>query len=187
MKNLLQILHKLLLPSLLCIITTSVFVDNGILLISLFALITSICNLDKTKSGFLKSILYTLIISFIVFGLAILNYILVGFLFDNITPNFINFTISKVDFNYLIQVAFFSPIFMFYGYKFIFKINFTYVTYLIIVVVISILFILGLIQSKQEIKLFFGILEFWQIIMAFALQLILYQKELKVLFKPKNG
>lgn len=178
----------LLLPSFLCIVINFIFVDEGLLLIGLFSLIISICNLNKSKFDFLKSIIFTLIASFVVFGVAILNYIVVGFMVENLTAlSFFNFSISWIDLNYLLQVTFFSPLFLFYGYKFIFKISFTYITCLIIFIIILLLIILGIAQLKHGNKYFFGILEFWQIITAFALQLILYQNELKALFKSKKG
>lgn len=177
----------LLLPSFLCIVINFIFVD-GLLLVGLFSLIISIFNLNKTKFNFLKSIIFMLIASFVVFGVAVLNYIFIGFIVENLTAlSFFNFSISWIDLNYLLQVAFFSPLFLFYGYKFIFKISFTYFTYFIIFTIILILIILGLAQLKHGNKYFFGILEFWQIIMAFALQLILYQNELKALFITKKG
>jgi hypothetical protein len=46
---------------------------------------------------------------------------------------------------------------------------------------------LGIAQLKHGNKYYFGILEFWQIIIAFAIQLILYQEDIKALFKSKKG
>jgi hypothetical protein len=178
----------LLLPSFLCIVINFIFVDEGLLLIGLFSLILSICNLNKTKFDFTKSIVFTLIASFVVFGVAILNYIIVGFILENLTAlSFFNFSISGIDLNYLLQVAFFSPLFLFYGYKYIFKISFTYISFLIIFITILLLIILGIAQLKHGNKYYFGILEFWQIIIAFAIQLILYQEDIKALFKSKKG
>ena len=178
----------LLLPSFLCIVINFIFVDEGLLLIGLFSLILSICNLNKSKFDIIKSIVFTLIASFVVFGVAILNYIIVGFVLEKLTVlSFFNFSISGIDLNYLLQVAFFSPLFLFYGYKYIFKISFTYITYLIIFIAILLLIILGIAQLKHGNKYYFGILEFWQIIIAFGIQLILYQDELKKMIISKSN
>ncbi len=73
---------------------------------------------------------------------------------------------------------------MFYSYRIVFKIEKTNYFNYIKWVSIIILLILGVTNVIFIMKdfIFFS----WQVTMALALQLILYQKELKTLFKAKN-
>src|SRR5690606_31302095 len=82
-------------------------------------------------------------------------------------------------FLFLIPVAIVSPLIMFYSYRILFKIEKTsYFNYIKLISVL-ILVLLGIFQDFYNNNYTYI---YWQVIMLLALQLILYQKELEVLF-----
>ena len=191
MKNFFRFLNKLLLPSFLCIIAAYFTKENDYIFIASFVVIIVVYNLKKSKYNIIKTFLVSFLITFIVVSISIISYLFTGYITDLLTDNefikILNFNISLVDLTYLIQIALISPILFIFGYKFVFRINFTKDTIFITVSAVVLIFIVGFTPLKYENKYFFDIYLLWQIIMALTLQLVLYQKELKTLFKPKNG
>lgn len=186
-----HILLKLLLPLFLCLLNVYLSKENNYIFFVLFVIITVIFNLKKSKYNTIKTFIYAFLISFLVISISIVSYFITGYFIDLFTDNenitVINFNIQLVDLSYLFQISLVSSILFIYCYKFIFKIRFTFFTYLIIFTNILLLIILGIDEIKHGKRYLFGILEFWQIIVVFALQLILYQNELKSLLKSKNA
>ncbi len=93
----------------------------------------------------------------------------------------------------IFSVCFIAPLSLFYLYRLIFiyaqnKTNF-YIK-LVAIVLLILYFIIHFIYFNEvnnfKLKSLFSPYVFWQVIMALALQLILYQKELKELFNPKK-
>ena len=83
----------------------------------------------------------------------------------------------------IISVAILSPILMFYSYKLLFQIKnnrYFKVTALISIIILLVLRLTNL--MIEEIHLFI----YWQTIMFLALQVILYEDELKILFRPNK-
>ncbi|MAN28776.1 MAG: hypothetical protein CMH15_12755 [Mesonia sp.] len=86
--------------------------------------------------------------------------------------------------NNIVSIAIIAPLLTLYLYSFLFKTRRSSFFYLIAFSSIVILVILVLTKALlgNNTKMFI----IWQFIVALALQLILYQKELKTLFKSKN-
>jgi hypothetical protein len=103
-----------------------------------------------------------------------------------LVPFFTMFEIARFDLIYLSQITFFSPILVFYTYKFIFFITCTKFSYYVIGISMLSLVIIGFTPLKLENNHFFNLYVLWQIIMAFGLQLILHQEDIKALFKTKS-
>ena len=82
----------------------------------------------------------------------------------------------------LIPIAIFSPILMFLSYQVLFKIKKTKYFKTIKWITVITLILFGIVRLNFDE--YFSIS--WQFIMALALQLILYQEELKALFKSKK-
>ena len=95
----------------------------------------------------------------------------------------------------IISAFIISPILLYYSYSYIFELFKTKFNIYVMTITLTLMFsisfytfyIIDYISDNNffDAKLlnpFF----LWQVIMALALQLILYQKELKALFKPKN-
>lgn len=187
-----HIFIRLLLPLIFCIINVYLSKESDYMFYVLFVIIIIIFNLNKSKFNSIKSFLYAFLISFLVICISIVSYFIIGYLVDLIIDNefikIINLNIQLVDLIYLFQISILSSILFIYGYKFVLKISFTKFTYMIIFITILLLLIFGINEMKHGKRYFFGLLEFWQIIMAFAIQLILYQNELKeMVFKKSNN
>lgn len=186
MIRILHILINLLLPVILCIINAYLTKENDYFFMASFVIIIATCNLKKSKYSIIKTFLLSFLISLLVIGISIICYFISGYIIDLLTDydsiSISNSNVSLVDLTYLIQIALISPILFFYGFKFVLKINFTGITLLIIFLAIILIFIVGFTPLKYEKKYFFDIYVLWQIIIAFAIQLILYQDELKLFF-----
>lgn len=190
-KNILLV-GRIILPAIMCAFIVQFCLTNhiGDYYFWTFPLIIIFFNIEKTKYNITLSCLLSTILSILVYFLSIIIYgvifSLIDFLFIS-RSNSYNF-IFGIDINtlrFLIPIAIISPLLMFYCYGILFKIqksrfdNFVKLGTIILLIAYTILL---MIFKNKENYLYVG----WQFIMALALQLILYQNELKALFKPKN-
>jgi len=145
-------------------------------------------NLKKTKYNNLLGVVFSIIISYLAFFISIGLYFGIGY----ILMQFIEFDkleeISIYGYNMknllmLLPVCIFSPILIFLLYKFLFKINKSNYTKIIIWITIIILIVFGLVKKDFEDE---NSSAFWQLTMALALQLILYENEIIEFIKNKN-
>lgn len=183
---------RVILPSIICSLTTLILMKTywSYMFILTFSVIILLFNYRKIKRNFLASFFLLAVLSYTVFFLSIGIEGLTKYLF------FMEFNIDKkvdgsilgIDKNVLlslISIAIISPILMYNVYTIIFKIEKT--NYYNYIKWISIILIIGFGQTRIAYKNNYDYMFMvWQFVMALALQLILYQKELKALFKPKN-
>ena len=147
-------------------------------------------NYHKVIHKYFVSLGLPVVVSFSVFFIAIAFHFLIGYivsLFINLdgldTITFEGFTLKN--FLLTITITVISPILMFKGYRFLFKIEKNRNFKILKLSVIIILFVIGLVVPN------FGSGELtsmiWQFVMALSLQLILYQYELKAVVASKHN
>lgn len=174
-------LAKIFLPPIICVALIyffKVYIDLQYILT--FGLIIVIFNKEKTRHDFILSFLYSVVLCCLVLVLAMSLHSGFAYLIKNILKVDLKDNFILGDLPALIPVSIISPLLMFYSYRLLFKIEKT--SYFIKVKWISvfILIMLGLTKVLFEDDKYFMS---WQFVMALALQLILYQKEIKNLFR----
>lgn len=194
LKNILLV-GRVILPAILCVLLICAFERleyfkyNAIyFIISSFGIIAILLNLKKIKHNFILSFLISVVLSYAVFFLSIFISGVIKFIF--FMRGDIDKKVEGVVLGYdinalllLIPVAIVSPLLMFYSYRIIFKIEKTSYFIFIKWASIVVLILLGTINDFYDDGYMYI---YWQVTMALALQLILYQTELKALFKPKK-
>ena len=186
------LISKIFLPTATCFILVYLFQTLDFFKYSSFyytflsfGILITLFNLNKIRYVITINLISSVSLSFLVFFLSLLIEGGLVYLYEMLL------TIFNLDFmkpiaikqqENIISVAILSPILMFYSYKLLFQIknNRSFK----ITALISIIILLSLRLTNlmiQEIHLFI----YWQTIMVLALQLVLYQDELKVLFKKK--
>lgn len=185
--NKISIVCKIIFPAIFCVLLTPIFINTNweYLALLVFGISIVLFNYNKTKNNFLLSFLIAIILSYTVYVLSILisgviKFILMGGNLDKKIEGFI----LGIDINelfILIPVSIISPLLMFYFYKIIFNINKTNYFTIIKWVSLAILILIGFVSDFYEDGYMYI---YWQAIMALALQLILYQKEI---FKTKKA
>lgn len=188
--NNIWLLCKIVLPSTLYVVLLNLK-DNfwGFQFVLIFGFIIILFNKKKLKNHFIGSLLLSILLSFLVLFLSMgissaIQYFVADIIGFNIKADTYILAMQANDLYFLVAIGIISPILMFYCYRILFKIKKTNYTIYIKWISIIILLLLGItnvLSSKDN-----SILISWQIIMALALQLILYQKELKKLFNPKK-
>jgi len=190
LKNILLV-SRVILPAIICallILILKQYMEYQFILI--FGIAIILFNYGKTRYNFILSFLLSVILSYGVFFLAILIPGVIGFLamgggLDGKKPEMI-LGVNMNSFFYITTVAIIAPLFMFYCYRILFKTEKIKYFNLIKWVSVVVLLIFGVTNVYSVME--DSILIYWQVVMALALQLILYQKELKALFKSeKNG
>ncbi len=157
----------------------------------LFGLIIGLVNWGFHKKEPLLGVVFSILASYICFYLTFLSMYFVGSFFELIKGN-INHLID----NELIAIIAFSispfvvsPILLFFAYKFIFNFPKKTVTFFIIISAIILLFAYNIyINFYYESLLNNRILNpytIWQVVMALAIQLIIYQKIIWTKQKPE--
>jgi len=176
---------RIILPAIICVFIIQFCLAKHIedyYYLLTFGLIITSFNFRKIKYNPLLSYLLSIFLSVSVYFLSLLIYFGIGFLLQsfNITPEDNGFVENLL---FLFMVFVIPPLLMFFSYTILFKIkksnHFIYIKWLSVTVLIT----LGLLQIIYKKSFMF---ESWQFVMALALQLILYQNELKALFKGKN-
>lgn len=188
MKSLLNVIllaGRIILPAILSCLLVLCFLGGykEYLIIGTFGIAIILFNYGKTKYNYFLSFLISVILSYIVFFLSIVIPGVVGYIVTlGNSDKKIEGVILGYDINallFLIPTAIVSPLIMFYSYRILFKIEKTsYFNYIKLISVL-ILVLLGMFQDFYNNNYTYI---YWQVIMLLALQLILYQKELEVLF-----
>ncbi len=179
---------KIILPSLICLLSFKLFkIDIGYHVL-FFGIVIILFNLNKAKYNYIISIISSIGISYLVFFISIglyfgIGYILMQFIELDKLEEFSLHSYNVKNFIMLLPISIFSPILMFLFYKFLFKMNKSYYTKVIIWVTIIALIIFGIIIKDFEDK---SSSAFWQFIMALAIQLVIYENEIIELIKNKN-
>ncbi len=178
---------RIILPAILCALLTGIFIDNygDYWVISIFGIAIILFNYGKTKYNFILSFFISIILSWTVFFFSIVISTPIQYLIEEfgLDKKGLGFNITGLRF--LISVVIISPLLMFYCYKILFRIeNINYSKSIKWLSIIALFIVVGLLQMiyKKEDHIYVV----WQFILAFALQLILYQNELKALFKLKT-
>ena len=185
--NTILVILKIILPSLICLLLFKIFkLDIGYHIL-FFSLIIISFNLNKIKYNYIISFISSIGLSYLVFFVSIGLYFWIGYLIMQFIELDKLDEVSVYGYNLknllmLLPISILSPILMLLFYKFLFKKNKGNYSKAIMWVTIIILIIFGIIKKGFEHEN----ADFWQFIMALALQLILYQDELKVLFKRKT-
>jgi len=184
--NNITLFGKVVLPAILCVVLTQYFINTywEYLVILVFGISIVLFNYSKTKYNFIWSFLIAIILSYIVYFLSILisgviKFILMGGDLDKKIEGFI----FGIDINVLfilIPSSIISPLLMFYCYRVIFDINKTNYFTLIKWISLVVLIFIGFVSNFYEDGYLYI---YWQVIMALALQLIIYQNEI---FKRKT-
>lgn len=182
MKSKLILTGKIILPPALCVVIIyflKTYIDFQFIVT--FGIIIILFNKNKTKHSFNLSLLYSILLCFLVLvlsmGVGNLIYIIKDELFINLLPN------DFLKRLHIIPKSIVSPLLMFYSYKLLFKIENT--NYFRVIKWTSVLIMIAFGLSN----LFFvneNLFVLWQFIMALALQLILYKKEIFELINRKN-
>ncbi len=184
--NLKIILNIIALP-LTCLIFIKLFkLGLDYSTIFAFSLFIILFNLKKLKNHFVKSLILSVILSFVTIYVAIGIYFGFGYIIMQIIDldkldefYFLGIGIKKIIL--IIPIAIISPLLMFYSYRIIFKIK-KNKFYKNLIKMSLLLLIITTFISYRNIKNFKT--EHWQFIMALSLQLLLYQDELKKIFNP---
>ncbi len=176
---------RIILPSLICVLLFYVFkLDIGYHIL-FFGLIIVLFNLSKTKYNYIISFTSSVGLSYLAFFVSIglyfgIGYILMQFLELDKLDEVSIYEYNLKNFLMLLPVSIISPIFMFQFYKYLFKINKGNYFKVIKWITIIILIIFGIIKKDFEDE---SASAFWQFMMALAIQLLIYEKELVKLIK----
>ncbi|MGS2761683.1 hypothetical protein [Sinomicrobium sp. M5D2P9] len=185
MKNT-AILFKVIVAPILCFLCL-IFIINDLFYYPLsFGLIIGLVNWDIHKFKPIIGVFLSLLISYITFFMAYYSLVVTQRTFE-----FLGEDSGKI--LAVITSAFIiAPLLVFFAYKFIFHIPKTNFTFLIIIssvviLVLGFLYFMNYLDSLPERrdlnKPILNQYSLWQIIMALAIQLIIYQKQV---FKLKN-
>lgn len=180
---------RTIVPAILCFLFN--YLGDGYnhfeIIIIPFAVSIVIFNKAKVKYKFITTLIISLILSFITFNVSILFFLGLGypteFLLNQINSKevvneFIYKTIAIISYSVL------PLILIFYWHNRLFKVSKTnYMKYIAFLLTSIIIFFSFKFDDKNKDSF---VISIWQFIVVLTLQLILYQNELKELFKPKN-
>lgn len=178
---------KIILPALICGLLFMIFkLDIGYHVL-FFGLIIILFNLKKTKYNNLLSVVFSVIISYLAFFISLglyfgIGYILMQFIELDKLEEVSIYGYNMKNLLMLLPISIFSPTLIFLLYKFLFKIDKSNYNRAIIWITIIILIVFGLVKKDFEGE---NASAFWQFIMTLALQLMLYQNELKASIRRK--
>ncbi|MFT4781457.1 MAG: hypothetical protein ACJAZK_000017 [Psychroserpens sp.] len=182
---------KIVLPTIVCITLLNLKdVFFGLQFVLIFGFIIITFNNKKLKNHFIGSLLLSFILSFLVLFLSMvvgtgINYFITEIIGVGAKADISISNMEVNDLPSLISIAIISPLLMFYCYQILFTIRKTnylnYVKWISIIILVSLGFT-NILSSKDN-----SIPISWQLIMILALQLILYQDELKSMFSSKKS
>ncbi|MFK5968981.1 MAG: hypothetical protein QM487_02520 [Candidatus Marithrix sp.] len=183
--NNILLLAKIILPSIICALLFIILEFDIGYHVLFFSLVIILFNFGKIKYSHTLSFILSAGLSYMVFFVSIALYFGIGYIIMQIIE------LDKLDdisiFGYkskqlllLIPVAIISPILMFLSFQILFKIEKSNYFKIIKWITIIMLSIIGIIRQNFENE-YSSI--YWQFAMVFALQLILYKKELFELIK----
>jgi hypothetical protein len=176
---------KIIMPSVICTLFLSIkSIEDIQYSILLFGFVIGVFNRNVHKYEMDLGAFLSILVSCISYGLGMLSYFGALYLIDFFNfETMLNKEIGGVFL--LLSSVVIAPLLLFNLYKFVFKIpktkntNWIIIISIILLVVLSQFFTFKDSKTDDVYRIFFII---WQVIMALALQLILYQKELKVYF-----
>ena len=185
------LLGRIILPSILCVLLIEYLEDNfwGFQFVLVFGIAIVLFNKQKVKHNYIASFLLSIVLSFLVLFLSLgISSGLYYFINDvlNVKINADSQLLGKQinDLSFVISYGIIAPLLMFYSYGLLFKIDksktFKYIKWISIIVLLS----LGMTNVLSSMDNSIPIS--WQLIMVLALQLILYQEKIKILFAPKR-
>lgn len=183
---------RIILPGILCFLFN--YLGNGYdhfeIIIIPFAILIVIFNKIKMKYNFIATLIISLILSFITFNASILLYLGIGYPIEYLL-SISNSKEFATEFIYkiiaILSYSVFPLILIFYWHSKLFnmsKANFRkHIKYMAFL--LTSIFVFFCFDFDDKIK---GsiVISIWQLIIVLALQIILYQKELTLLFKPKK-
>lgn len=182
MNNKFLLIGKIILLPILCVLliySFKIYIDFQFIVT--FGILIILFNKKKTKHPFNLSFLYSIVLAFLVLilsmGIGNIIYMIKDELFINLLPN------DFLKRLHIIPKSIVSPLLMFYSYKLLFNIENSNYFRVIKWASILILIIFGLTNLFYTNEYLFMA---WQFIMALALQLILYEKEIVELINRKN-
>ena len=172
---------KIFLLPFICVLTIyffKVYIDFQFILT--FGVLIILLNRNKIRRSSDLSLIYSIVLSFLVLILSmsvgkVIYYLKEALFVNSIPPDILKRL-------HIIPKFIVSPLLMFFSYKMLF--NFKSIKYVSIVKwsAVFLLTLFGFTQLSYDNKYLFM---FWQFVMALALQLILYQDELKTFFKKE--
>lgn len=182
------LLSKVIFPPIICWLILYYQGKNLFVFPLIFALVIGFVNINKFKFNFLKSLLLFLFFSYVSFFVGYFGSFILAKLLGTLGDlgNIIAIIISA----FII-----SPTLLYYSYSYIFKLLKTKFSIYVMAISLILMFIISFftlyVMDYISDNNFFDTkllnpFVLWQVIMALALQLILYQNELKTLFKPKS-
>ncbi len=189
--NKILLLSRILLPAVLCSLLVLCLMNGyyEYLVILTFGIAIVLFNYGETKYNFILSFLVSVISCYVVFFLSIAISGIIGYLImGGDVDEKIEGLILGIDINNLlslIPIAIISPLLMFYSFQIIFIIEKNRYFNIIKWFSILILPFLGIVFRGFFDNSYSYI--YWQVVMALALQVIIYQKEITELFKPKKS
>ena len=174
---------KILIPAILCVVILYITKMSISYYPLSFGLVIGIVNWKLHKYNPYLGVLLSVLVSMISFWLSFLSMGLFNNLGELITNN-TNYVLgdgAKI-YYLIIAVYIIAPLLVLRFYKFVFNISKTKFNLTVIISVIIILLLIYGIKPNYFIDNYPKISPYiiWQFIMALALQLILYQKELKI-------
>ncbi len=176
-----KLIIKIGLLPMLCLILiyfSKVYIDFQDIIT--FAVLIIVFNKNKTRKNFTLSLLYSIIFSFLVLILSMGVGKIIIEIKDEAFVNSVSNTYLKQF--HIIPKSIVSPLLMFYVYKLLFDIKTTRYSKVIKWVAIIVLCILGMTGLfLTNLYLFMS----WQFVMALSLQLIIYQKEVTMVYKKE--
>ena len=184
LKNI-TLVTKLFLPSFLTLfLFLLVNIDIGYHVL-FFSLIIVLFNHKRINHSIAMSYFLSVLLSFLSFFISIalyfgIGYIIMLFIDLDKLENIYVFKYNCKELLFMLPVTIISPILMFIGYHILFKIRKTNFSKIIKLTSIILLVLYGLIM--QNFNDHYSSIT-WQFTMTLALQLILYQEELKALIK----
>jgi hypothetical protein len=179
MKNL-KLIITVFLPAFLCLIFFKL-IKEDIYHALTFGLIIGMVNWKIHKYNKLLSIFLSIVSSNFVYFLSALLYVYLMKIIEFFKVDTNVLSVGDILFKIITFIV--APLLLFYVYKFVFNIKKNKFTLWTIIIAVFSLMMISVLPIKDNKDNFFNLFSLWQVIMAFSLQLILYQNEIKSLFK----
>lgn len=164
---------------------------NGVFFPLIFGSVIGLINFRTHKYNPYTGIILSIIVSFATFFIAYFSIWVVIYILNYLNELLvIDINDAKIlTLSFIISPFIIAPLLVYYGYTFIFNFPKTKFTLLVVLIAILLLILQACFyyyyedfKNNSAINIYL----IWQVIMVLALQLIIYQRELKALFKHKN-
>ncbi len=178
-----KILYKMLLTPVICVALLYLTGSNLFLYPLIFGLTLSFINWNYHKYHLGLSTLLFVLFQYLVFIIGLFGYAIWKDIFYSFKLDTLNINEGLP---YIFSAFVVAPILVFFSCKLFFKFKGGKFTWLIVVATIVILILVGVSQINSLKTSLFNRYNLWQIIMVLAIQLIIYQNELKSMFTSKK-